>query len=130
MKLLPYICLTNETFLCNFHLMTAPARNLTDSKLTCCCVWNSVVSHQMSVVQKLLKIGKQTADYNHVNIYWKFVISFFEKNHVTTYVQIRNLKVDFKTGGTWRRAGQWALINHIYSLSVFIAQSDAKCLHS
>ena len=91
-------------------------------------------------------------------------------------VKIRNLKVDFKIGGTWRRVGQWTRImniydffirlsrlvskrrrinknhkdgrflficrrfetkqlskikkKHKYSLSVFIARSDAKCLQS
>ena len=32
----------------------------------------------------------------------------------TLGVKIRNLKVDFKTGGTWRRVGQYTLIMNIY----------------
>ena len=34
-------------------------------------------------------------------------------------VKIRNLKVEFKTGGTWRRVGQQTLIMKIYDFFLF-----------
>ena len=29
-------------------------------------------------------------------------------------VKVRNMKMDFYTGGTWRRVGQWTLMMKIY----------------
>ena len=34
-------------------------------------------------------------------------------------VQIRNMKMDFNTGGTWRRVGQWPLMMKIYDFFLF-----------
>ena len=34
-------------------------------------------------------------------------------------VKIRNLKFDFKTGGTWRQVGQGTLIMNIYNFFLF-----------
>ena len=31
-------------------------------------------------------------------------------------VKLRNMKMDFNTGGTWRRVGQWTLMMKIYDL--------------
>ena len=42
-------------------------------------------------------------------------------------VKIRNLKVDFKTGGTWRRVGQGILIMHIYDFFIRLSHLVSKC---
>ena len=38
-------------------------------------------------------------------------------------VKIRNLKVDFKTGGTWRWVGQWTLMIKINDFLVVQSQN-------
>ena len=42
-------------------------------------------------------------------------------------VKIRNLKVDFKSGGTWRWVGQWTLIMNIYDFSIRLSHLVSKC---
>ena len=41
---------------------------------------------------------------------------FLEKVEITYVlgVKVRNMKMDFNTGGTWRRVGQWTLMMKIY----------------
>ena len=34
-------------------------------------------------------------------------------------VKVRNMKMDFNTGGTWRRVGQWTLIMKIYDFFTY-----------
>ena len=34
-------------------------------------------------------------------------------------VKVRNMKMDFNTGGTWRRVGQWTLMMKIYDFFLF-----------
>ena len=41
----------------------------------------------------------------------------------TLGVKIRMLKVDFKTGGTWCRVGQWTLIMNIYDFFIAVCQN-------
>ena len=40
----------------------------------------------------------------------------YHSRYVSLDVKIRNLKVDFKTGGTWRQVRQWTLMMKIYDL--------------
>ena len=42
--------------------------------------------------------------------------SFYWVDDGTLGVKIQNLKVDFKTWGTWRQVGQWILIMNIYDI--------------
>ena len=42
-------------------------------------------------------------------------------------VKIRNLKVDFKTGGTWRRVRQWTLIMKIYDFFIRLSRLVSVC---
>ena len=46
--------------------------------------------------------------------------------HTTLGVKIRNLKVNFKTGGTWRWVGQWSLIMNIYDFFIRLSRLVTK----
>ena len=35
--------------------------------------------------------------------------------------KVRNMKMDFNTGGTWRRVGQWTLMMKIYDFFVWLS---------
>ena len=71
---------------------------------------------------------------NYLRTYVSYKIAQFCKSHLgflwlalffeyvvyyTLGVKIRNLKVNFKTGGTWRRVGQWSLIMNICDFFLF-----------
>ena len=34
-------------------------------------------------------------------------------------VKVRNMKMDFNTGGTWRQVGQWTLMMKTYDIFLF-----------
>ena len=37
-------------------------------------------------------------------------------------VKVRNMKMDFNTGGTWRRVGQWTLMMKIYDFFIRLSR--------
>ena len=45
----------------------------------------------------------------------------------TIGVNIQNLKVNFKTGGTWCWVRQWSLIMNIYDFFIWLSRLVTKC---
>ena len=56
--------------------------------------------------------------------YYIFVIigQLFANCHIIG-VKVRNMKMDFNTGGTWSRVGQWTLMMKIYDFFFYSAKS-------
>ena len=46
----------------------------------------------------------------------------------TLGVKVRNLKVEFKTGGTWRRIGQLTLIMKVYDFFIRLSRLVSVCI--
>ena len=63
--------------------------------------------------------------YKHLPYYFSLTFKTFPR-YSTLGVKIRNLKVDFKTRGTWHRVGQWTLIMTINDLFIRLSHLVAK----
>ena len=79
--------------------------------------WTSVMAHTLMNATTRTSFEKQCQNWWLCDI---FRFSLLEKMSIILYegpilgVKIRNLKVNSKTGGTWRQVRQWTMIMNIY----------------